>query len=80
LGNLGGKLAALQGDDALAEEAMMAAVEAEPGHEAFARDLASFLADRDRIAEALAVIDRALPLTVDIQKLARLRERLLSIG
>jgi len=63
LTNLGGRLAALQGDDALAEEALRAAVESEPLRASYARDLARFLADQERPAEALDVIDRALRLT-----------------
>jgi Flp pilus assembly protein TadD len=74
--NLGGLLAALDGDDVLAEEALRAAVEAEPDDEAFARDLAGFLAKHGRRSEALGVIDRALNLASEHGKLERLRHQI----
>jgi Flp pilus assembly protein TadD len=78
LANLGGLLAALDGDDALAEDGLRAAVEAEPNRESFARDLAKFLAERHRTEEALKVVDDALELTGDREKLERLRSELAS--
>jgi Flp pilus assembly protein TadD len=71
--NVGGLIAAHDGDDALAEEALRVAVEEEPGREAFVRDLAKFLADRDRGTEALEVVDRALTVTKEKEKIERLR-------
>jgi tetratricopeptide (TPR) repeat protein len=87
LKNLGGKLAALEGDMSLAEEGLRAANEAEPDRDAFARDLATFLVDQNRTAEALEVVDRALSLPPPsssqaairgIQTLQRLRARIAS--
>lgn len=60
LTNLGGKLSALEGDHALAEEAFKAAVEACPDRPDFAYDLANFLVERERSAEARSVIEEAL--------------------
>ena len=80
LTNLAGRLEALQGDDALAEEALRAAVEVGPRREAFARDLAVFLAARGRMQEAIATIDTALSLTSEIEELERLREKIVAVG
>jgi Flp pilus assembly protein TadD len=60
LANLGGMIAALDGDDQTAEHALRAALDAEPGRPDFARDLVRFLADRERLAEARAVLEQAL--------------------
>jgi len=76
LANLGGKLAALDGHDALAEEALRAALESEPSEEVFARDLAEFLAERGRLGDALAVIDESLGRVQDREGLLRLRDSL----
>jgi Flp pilus assembly protein TadD len=74
--NLGGKLAAAEGNQELAEEALRAAVEEEPEEEAYARDLAAFLANLGRKADALRVIDEALQVVRQREKLIRLREQL----
>lgn len=78
LTNIAGMIAAAQGDDALAERALRQAAEAEPQQEVFARELATFLAARGRLVEALSVIDGALPLARDSQKLSCLRADLAS--
>ena len=78
LANLGGRIAARRGQLALAEEALRLAVELDPDEEAFARDLAKFLADTDRGAEALEVIDRAVESVGQKDNLERLRESLTS--
>lgn len=76
LANLGGKLAAMQGQLELAEEALRAAVAAEPDEASFVGDLASFLADHGHRAEALALLDDAAGIVADSRKLDRLRSRL----
>jgi Flp pilus assembly protein TadD len=76
LANLGGRLAALDGDDALAEEALRTAFEAEPTRQTFAFDLATFLAEAERIPEAITVLDRALVHGPGNEQLAELRQRL----
>ncbi len=78
LTNIAGVIAAACGDDALAERALTEATEAEPQREVFARDLATFLADRGRLAEALDAIDRALTRVGDTTQLSRLRADLVS--
>ena len=60
LANLGGKLAAQTGNDQIAEEGLSAALEEEPDRSLFAYDLASFLAERGRATEALAILDEGL--------------------
>jgi Flp pilus assembly protein TadD len=74
--HLGGRLAAVAGDDELAEELLRSAFELEPDDLIFGRDLARFLAERGRIDEALIVIDRAQEFTIDTDELARLRNEL----
>jgi len=76
--HLGGRLAAVAGDDELAEEALRSAFELEPQDLVFGRDLARFLAERGRIDEALIVIDRAQEFAIDTDELARLRAELRS--
>jgi Flp pilus assembly protein TadD len=58
--NLNGRLAALDGEDDLAEENLRSAMENEPSYSSFAVELARFLARRDRVPEAVAVINEAL--------------------
>ena len=74
--HLGGRLAAVAGDDELAEELLRSAFELEPQDLVFGRDLARFLAERGRIDEALIVIDRAQEFAIDTEELARLRSEL----
>ena len=74
--HLGGRLAAVAGDDELAEELLRSAFELEPQDLVFGRDLARFLAERGRIDEALIVIDRAQEFAIDTEELARLRNEL----
>lgn len=73
LAHLGGLLAALDGDDEIAEDALGAALEAEPGRPNFTRDLAKFLSERGRTQEALAVIDQGLVHNPENEELAELR-------
>jgi Flp pilus assembly protein TadD len=85
LTNLGGKLALLQGDDALAEDALATAVELCPERPDFAYDLAAFLIARGRTPDAISVIERALAGVDqaanerdarDVQRLTELRKSL----
>lgn len=74
--NLDSHFAALEGKDESAEEGFRLAMEQEPEGETFAVDLAQFLADRDRLPEALEVIDEALPRARRREPLERLRGEL----
>jgi tetratricopeptide (TPR) repeat protein len=76
LSNLGGNLAAQTGGDEFAEEALSAALEEEPDRRRFARDLAQFLADRERTTEALKILDEALRRNPQDSKLIQLRDEL----
>lgn len=76
--NLDSHFAALEGQDKSAEEGFRLAMEQEPDGETFAVDLAQFLADRDRLPEALSVIDEALPQAKRREPLERLRGELLA--
>lgn len=76
--SLDSHFAALEGKDKLAEEGFRRAIEREPDGEMLAVDLAQFLADRDRLREALEVIDEALPRARRRKPLERLRVELLS--
>jgi Flp pilus assembly protein TadD len=73
LANLGGVILAHDGDNELAEEALRAAVEAEPHNGRFAADLALVLAANERIAEARTVLDEALALSPDHESLLEVR-------
>ena len=75
--NLNSHFAALEGKDESAEEGFRLAIEQEPDGETFAADLAQFLADRDRLPEALEVIEEALPRAGRREVLERLRGQLL---
>ncbi len=75
---LGGQLAALEGEDAIAEEGFGVALEAEPRRPEFVIAYAGFLRDRDRETEALALVDDALTGAPDDEGLRRLREELTS--
>ena len=76
LETLDGLIAALDGEDALAEEKFRSAVERDPAFSSFAFDLAKFLAARDRQDEALAVIDDSLQQAKDKDDLERLRDEI----
>lgn len=76
--NLDGNFAALDGNDELAEERLRLAGEREPSGGMFAVDLAKFLEKRNRRAEALEVIDEALPRTKRPNPLERLRSEILA--
>jgi Tfp pilus assembly protein PilF len=59
--NLGARIAAAKGHDESAEQGLRRALQAEPGNAQFARDLASFLTQRDRVTEALELVEASLP-------------------
>ena len=75
--NLEGSFAAFDGAYDLAETKFRSAVELDPSFESFARDLARLLQVRGRQAEAVEVIDRALPQVENKRDLERLREKIL---
>jgi tetratricopeptide (TPR) repeat protein len=70
---LNGLIAALDGEDDLAEEMLRLAVKEDPAYSNFAVDLAKFLASRGRDDEALEVIDEALRQAKAKSDLERLR-------
>jgi len=74
--NLNGRLAALDGEDGLAEENLRSAMENEPSYSLFAVELARFLARRDRVPEAVAVINDALKYAKDTDHLERVRNEI----
>jgi len=78
--NLYGLLAALGGEDDLAEEKLRSAFARDPMYSMFAVDLANFLASRHRQTEAIAVIDDALVHAEEKEDLWHLREQLAGSG
>jgi Flp pilus assembly protein TadD len=78
--NLEGLLAAIEGEDALAEEKLRAAWKSDPAFSSLAVDLVKFLANRDRQAEALEVIDDALDHANEKAELERLRSETVGDG
>jgi tetratricopeptide (TPR) repeat protein len=78
LANLEGIYAAFDKEYDLAEERLRLAVELDPDFESFAEDLARFLAARGRLAEALGMVDQALPRVKTKSYLEDLRERLVA--
>jgi Flp pilus assembly protein TadD len=76
LDNLTGLLAALAGEDDLAEEKLRAAVDGEPSSEPFARNLAVFLAERGRLQEGAEVLDEALKHIEKKDEVVRMRDRM----
>lgn len=74
--NLEGLLAAVDGQDYLAEEKLRAAWESDPSFSSLAVDLVKFLANRERQAEALEVIDDALGHAKEKAELERLRSEI----
>lgn len=73
---LSGRVAAVKGEDELAEEALREAVRLEPSNEFFVVYLARFLADRGRLSDAIASIDESVPLVRDAQRILKLRQEL----
>ncbi|MGN6255346.1 MAG: tetratricopeptide repeat protein [Solirubrobacterales bacterium] len=73
LESLKGRLAALSGEDGIAEEQLRSAAARDPLYSTFAIDLAEFLASRGRREEALEVIDEALACAEEKADLTRLR-------
>jgi Flp pilus assembly protein TadD len=78
--HIDGHFAALEGKDDLAEENFRLAVEQAPNNAIFAADLARFLSDRGRRAEALEVIDEAMARSENKEPLQRLRGELDKAG
>lgn len=76
LENLVGLLAALRGEDDLAEEKLRGAVSKEPDNEPFVRNLAVFLAERGRLQEGAEVLEEALKHTENKVDLERMRARM----
>ena len=74
--NREGLLGILDRNFELAEEKLSAAVKSEPTSESFANDLARLLASRGRLAEAVEVVDQALPMVKEKDDLERLRSKL----
>jgi len=74
--NIEGLLAARDGRVDVAEEKLRSAVRVDPAFSHFAVDLAQFLSWRGRQAEAIAVIDEALPYAKEEGDLQRLRVEL----
>lgn len=74
--NLKGSLAALAGEDELAEANLRSAVGSEPDNEPFARQLAVFLAERGRLQEGAEVLDEALKHVEKKDEIERMRDRM----
>ncbi|MGN6815421.1 MAG: tetratricopeptide repeat protein [Solirubrobacterales bacterium] len=74
--NLKGSLAALAGEDDLAEENLRSAVASEPDNEPWARRLAVFLAERGRLQEGAEVLDEALAHVEKKDEIERMRDRM----
>ena len=74
--HLDGVLAALDGEDDLAEEKLRSATASDPDNEPWASQLAVFLAERGRLADAVAVIDEALKHVEDKTRLEKMRHRM----
>lgn len=80
LASLDGLLAAIDGEDELAEEKLRRAAVEDPEYSTFAIDLAKFLSERDRQTEAIAVIDNALENCRMKEGLKELRDEILGTG
>jgi Flp pilus assembly protein TadD len=79
LENLNGLLAYFDGNYALAEEKLRSAFSMEPASRNFAKELAVFLAERGRLAEAVSILDEALEHVKDVRDrtdLGRMREQM----
>lgn len=76
LANLKGRVAALSGEDDHAENELRAAIEGDPTHAPFASDLAVFLAEHNRLNEAVGVLDETLEHAEEKDKLERMRARM----
>jgi Flp pilus assembly protein TadD len=71
--NLNGLIAALDGEDELAEERLRSALRSEPDNGPFAIDLARFLVSRERRDEAVEIVDQTLMRTDGRENLERFR-------
>lgn len=78
--NLEGLIAAIEGKDDLAEEKLRTAWGSDPAFSSLAVDLVKFLANRNRQAEALGVIDDAVEHAKDKAELESLRSELIGDG
>jgi Flp pilus assembly protein TadD len=76
IANLEGVLAAIDQQYDLAEERLRFAVEIDPTFDSFVRNLAKFLQSRARQAEAVEVINKALPQIDTKENLERIRREL----
>jgi Flp pilus assembly protein TadD len=74
--NLSGLLAALAGEDDLAEKDLRSAVESEPDHKSWVSYLAVFLAERGRLEEAVAVLDEGVTHVDNTDDLESMRARM----
>jgi Flp pilus assembly protein TadD len=74
--HLNGLLAALAGEDELAEKNLRAAVAREPNNEPWAQHLAVFLAERGRLQEGAEVLDEALKHVEKKDELEKMRRRM----
>jgi Tfp pilus assembly protein PilF len=74
--HLDGVLAALDGEDDLAEEKLRSATASDPDNEPWAGQLAVFLAERGRLADAVEIIDEALKHVEDKTRLEQMRLRM----
>lgn len=75
--SLEGRLAAIDGEDDLAEEKLRCAIAEDPDYSSFVLALARFLNERDRQVEAIAVIDNALENCRMKEGLKELRDEIL---
>ena len=78
--NLLGLLAALDGEDDLAEENLRSALGRQPDNGPFAIDLARYLVSRGRPEEAVEVIDQTLMTTDRRENLERVRAEIAGAG
>lgn len=74
--HLNGLLAAFAGEDDLAETYLRSALADEPANEQWARHLAVFLAERDRLQEGAEVLDEALKHVEKKDEIERMRARM----
>jgi Flp pilus assembly protein TadD len=74
--HLDGLLAALVGEDEVAEKNLRSAVASKPGNEQWVRHLAVFLAERGRLQEGAYVLDKALKHAKHKEDLVRMRDKM----
>ncbi|MGN6664280.1 MAG: hypothetical protein ACTHK6_08795 [Solirubrobacterales bacterium] len=76
--HLNGSLAALDGEDEVAEENLRSAIASEPNREPWVRHLAVFLAERGRLQEGAEVLDEALNHVKKKDEIERMRDRMMA--